>query len=186
LAALVETGRFRRDLYYRLNVIELRMPSIRECKEDVRIIAETMLERLARQNGSDASRLSDRALQELESYDFPGNVRELENILERAVALSNGGQINPDDLRLHPLLDKDESEHAQVSLSGNVPMAQGASLDSPLPAYLDRVEREAILAALAKTRFNRTAAAKLLGVTFRTLRYRMQRLGINEPEQDER
>lgn len=183
LAALVETGRFRRDLYYRLNVIELKMPSLRECREDVKIIAQTMLERLARQSGTNPSRLSEQALQELEAYDFPGNVRELENILERAVALSSEEQINPDDLRLHPLVEHDEGDQVQASAAGN---ALEGALDSPLPAYLDRVEREAILAALAKTRFNRTAAAKLLGVTFRTLRYRMQRLGIHEPEQDGR
>ncbi|MEK6245853.1 MAG: sigma-54 dependent transcriptional regulator [Pseudomonadota bacterium] len=183
LAALVETGRFRRDLYYRLNVIELKMPSLRECREDVKIIAETMLERLARQSGTVPSRLSEQALQELEAYDFPGNVRELENILERAVALSSEEQINPDDLRLHPLVEHDEDDQVPASAAGN---ALGGALDSPLPAYLDRVEREAILAALAKTGFNRTAAAKLLGVTFRTLRYRMQRLGIHEPEQDGR
>jgi two-component system response regulator PilR (NtrC family) len=184
LAGLVETGRFRRDLYYRLNVIELKMPSLRDCREDVKIIAETMLQRLARQGGAEPSRLSGPALQELEAYDFPGNVRELENILERAVALSSEVQINPDDLRLHPLADKDDgAQAAQAAAAGNA--AEGA-LGVPLPAYLDRVEREAILAALAKTGFNRTAAAKLLGLTFRTLRYRMQRLGIHEPEQDGR
>ncbi|MSQ64244.1 MAG: sigma-54-dependent Fis family transcriptional regulator [Betaproteobacteria bacterium] len=183
LAALVETGRFRRDLYYRLNVIELKMPSLRDCLEDVKIIAETMLQRLARQSGAEPSRLSGPALQELEAYDFPGNVRELENILERAVALSSEAQINPDDLRLHPLADKDDGAQAQAAVAGN---ATEGALGSPLPAYLDRVEREAILAALAKTGFNRTAAAKLLGLTFRTLRYRMQRLGIHEPEQDGR
>jgi two-component system response regulator PilR (NtrC family) len=183
LAGLVETGRFRRDLYYRLNVIELKMPSLRECREDVKIIAETMLERLARQNGANPSRLSGPALQELEAYDFPGNVRELENILERAVALSSEEQINPDDLRLHPLIAQEERDQTQASAAGN---ALDGARDSPLPAYLDRVEREAIMAALAKTGFNRTAAAKLLGVTFRTLRYRMQRLGIREPESDGR
>ena len=183
LAALAEAGRFRRDLYYRLNVIELKMPPLRECREDVKLIAQTMLERLARQSGAEPARLSSQALQELEAYDFPGNVRELENILERAVALSSEAEIKPDDLRLHPLADKDEAAQAQAAAAGNA--AEGA-LGSPLPAYLDRVEREAILAALAKTGFNRTAAAKLLGVTFRTLRYRMQRLGIHEPEQDGR
>jgi two-component system response regulator PilR (NtrC family) len=180
LSALAESGRFRRDLYYRLNVIQLKMPPLRECRDDVRTIAETMLERLARQSGVKASRLSGPALQELEAYDFPGNVRELENILERAVALSNAELINPDDLRLHPLIAPEEGERAPATAAGNAP---GGSLDSPLPAYLDRVEREAILAALAKTGFNRTAAAKLLGVTFRTLRYRMQRLDIHAPEQ---
>jgi len=183
LAALVETGRFRRDLYYRLNVIELKMPSLRESPEDIKIIAETMLERLARQSGSNLARLSEQALQELEAYDFPGNVRELENILERAVALSSKEQINPDDLRLHPLVSREEGDQVQASGAGNAP---GVAIDGPLPAYLDRVEREAILAALAKTGFNRTAAAKLLGVTFRTLRYRMQRLGIREPDSDGR
>ena len=183
LAGLVETGRFRRDLYYRLNVIELKMPSLRECREDVKIIAETMLERLARQSGTNPSRLSEPALEELEAYDFPGNVRELENILERAVALSSEEQINPDDLRLHPLVAQEERDQVQASAAGN---ALDGTRDSPLPAYLDRVEREAILAALAKTGFNRTAAARLLGVTFRTLRYRMQRLGIREPGSDGR
>jgi len=175
LAALVESGRFRRDLYYRLNVIELKMRSLRECREDVKTIAEAMLERLARVNGTAAAQLSAPALQELEAYDFPGNVRELENILERAVALSGDAQIHPDDLRLRPLVEREDGAQAQ---------AAAGALDSPLPAYLDRVEREAILGALARTGFNRTAAAKLLGVTFRTLRYRMQRLGIHEPEQD--
>jgi len=183
LAALVETGRFRRDLFYRLNVIELGMPPLRECREDVRIIAETMLARLARQSGVPAARLSAQALQELEAYDFPGNVRELENILERAVALSSEAQINPDDLRLRPLAMQEEGE--RVPAAAGATALEGA-LDGPLPAYLDRVERDAIQAALAKTGFNRTAAARLLGVTFRTLRYRMQRLGIREPESDGR
>jgi len=183
LAALVESGRFRRDLFYRLNVIELGMPPLRECREDVRIIAETMLARLARQSGVPAARLSAQALQELEAYDFPGNVRELENILERAVALSSEAQINPDDLRLRPLAMQEEGE--RVPAAAGATALEGA-LDGPLPAYLDRVERDAIQAALAKTGFNRTAAARLLGVTFRTLRYRMQRLGIREPESDGR
>ena len=177
LVALVEAGRFRRDLFYRLAVIELKMPPLRECREDVTSIAETVLARLARQNGQPPARLSAQACRELEAYDFPGNVRELENILERAVALSSDAMITPDDLRLHPQPQPEEAAAAP---------AAGAAADSlpatPLPAYLDRVEREAILAALAKTAFNRTAAAKLLGLTFRTLRYRMQRLGIKDPD----
>ena len=169
LAARVEARSFRQDLYYRLNVIELKMPPLREFREDIPSIAGSILERLARQNNARAPRLAAEALAELTGYDFPGNVRELENILERAVALSGTEEICPEDLRLHPLA-----------------AAAAGTLDGPLPAYLDRVEREAILAALAKTGFNRTAAAKLLGVTFRTLRYRMQRLGIREPEPDGR
>jgi two-component system response regulator PilR (NtrC family) len=176
LAALLESGRFRRDLFYRLAVIELKMPPLRECREDVTLIAETVLARLARQNAAPPARLSADACRELEAYDFPGNVRELENILERAVALSSNATITPQDLRLHPQAPQEESAAS----------AAGAAADglpaTPLPAYLDQVEREAILAALAKTNFNRTAAAKLLGLTFRTLRYRMQRLDIKEPD----
>ena len=177
LAGLAESGRFRRDLFYRLNVIELKMPSLRECREDIPVIAEAMLERLARQSGGAPRRLSAEALEELIAYDFPGNVRELENILERAVALSEEEEINLGDLRLHPLVAHEEGGDERLT-------ASPGPASGPLPAYLDKVEREAILAALAKTGFNRTAAAKLLGVTFRTLRYRMQRLGIRDPGQD--
>lgn len=180
LAGLAESGRFRRDLFYRLNVIELKMPPLRECREDVQVIAEAMLERLARQAGTPPRQLSVEALAELNAYDFPGNVRELENILERAVALSEEQEINPGDLRLHPLVAQEEGGDQQ-STAGPAP---AGPVSGPLPVYLDKVEREAILAALAKTGFNRTAAAKLLGVTFRTLRYRMQRLGIRAPGQD--
>ena len=179
LAAGVEAGRFRQDLYYRLNVIELKMPPLRERREDVEVIAEAILARLAAQPGAAPARLSAAALQELRSYDFPGNIRELENILERATALSASSEIAPEDLRLR--LGAGEEASAGTQAGGRAGM-----LNLPLPDYLDRIEREAVLDALAKTRFNRTAAAKLLGVTFRTLRYRMQRLGINEPEQDER
>lgn len=174
LAALVEAGRFRRDLFYRLNVIELEMPPLRDCREDVPLIAATLLERLARQNALPPRQLSAAALEGLRRYDFPGNVRELENILERAVALSTGEQIGLEDLRLHPTPGEGTPE----------PFAGGEVPGAPLPEYLDRVEREAILAALARTGFNRTAAAKLLGISFRTLRYRMQRLDIRDPGQD--
>ncbi|MBI1943038.1 MAG: sigma-54-dependent Fis family transcriptional regulator [Betaproteobacteria bacterium] len=167
LAARVEARAFRQDLYYRLNVIELEMPPLRECREDIAVIAAAILERLRAQSGQPAARLSPAALAELQGYDFPGNIRELENILERATALSGQEEIKPEDLRLQPAVSHEGAEGA---------------LEGPLPAYLDRVEREAIMSALAKTGFNRTAAAKLLGVTFRALRYRMQRLGIREPE----
>ncbi len=166
LARLVDAARFRQDLFYRLNVIELKMPPLRDCREDIAHIAGSILERIARQSATVVARLSPAALEELTLYDFPGNIRELENILERATALSAGGEIGPDDLRLRPA-------------AAEARTAEGA-LDAPLPEYLDRVEREAILQALARTNFNRTAAAKLLGVTFRTLRYRMQRLGITD------
>jgi two-component system response regulator PilR (NtrC family) len=173
LAARVESGAFRQDLYYRLNVIELAMPPLRERREDVALLAGAILERLARQAGGAApARLSAAAQLELEDYDFPGNVRELENILERATALSGADLIEPEDLRLPP-----PAEDAGAGAPG------GNDGQVPLPEYLERVEREAILAALTRTGFNRTAAAKLLGVSFRTLRYRMQRLGIREPDE---
>jgi two-component system response regulator PilR (NtrC family) len=169
LSRLVEAARFRQDLFYRLNVIELKMPPLRECREDIGLIAGSILARLARQAGTPVARLSAAALEELSAYEFPGNIRELENILERATALSAGGEIGPEDLRLKP---------AEAEDAGARP-AEG-TLGVPLPEYLDRVERDAILEALARTNFNRTAAAKLLGVTFRTLRYRMQRLAIKD------
>ncbi len=165
LTALVEAGTFRQDLYFRLNVIELRMPSLQECREDIPALAHAMLERLA-PAGSQAPRLSAAAQAALSGYSFPGNVRELENILERAVALCGGEEIQAGDLRLAP-----------ARQTGEAP--SGGKM--PLQDYLDRVEREAILEALGMTRFNRTAAARLLGITFRALRYRMERLGINEP-----
>ncbi|HZM36045.1 MAG TPA: sigma-54 dependent transcriptional regulator [Burkholderiales bacterium] len=165
LAALVAAGRFRQDLFYRINVIELPMPPLRECREDIGVIAVAILDRIGAQSGSEPARLSAAAREVLSAYDFPGNIRELENILERAVALSNAREIGVEDLRLGPAA----GEAAAAGEEGE-----------PLPDYLDALERKAILEALAKTGFNRTAAAKLLGITFRQLRYRMQRLGIRE------
>ena len=176
LAGMVEAGRFRRDLYYRLNVVELTMPPLRECREDIPLIATHILQRLAAQNGVPAPRLSEAALAELMAYDFPGNVRELENIMERALALSGQAQeLGPDELALHRIAPEEDSEPSE-SGTQSPPPATGEAL----PTYLDRLEREAILQALGKTGFNRTAAARLLGITFRQLRYRMQRLGIKD------
>ena len=163
LSALVESGEFRQDLYYRLHVIELSMPSLREMREDIPLIADAILKRLAR--GS-AAGLEPEAVIALERYPFPGNVRELENILERGLSLAADPQrITADDLHLTPIADESD-------------MAIPAGEKWPLQDYLDRVERAAINEALEKTRYNRTAAAKLLGITFRAMRYRMERLGI--------
>ena len=164
LSECVEAGKFRQDLYYRLNVIELRMPSLREIPEDIPLLAEAILAKLAAAAGTPPAKLSEGALQALRAYSFPGNVRELENVLERAVALSASECIEAEDLQL--------AQPAAASVAETAPMN--------LQDHLDRVEREAILEALEKTRFNRTAAAKLLGITFRALRYRMARLGLNE------
>lgn len=166
LAKLVEQGKFRQDLYYRLNVIELRMPALRECREDVPTLAAAILRRLVADGSARPVELSIPALEALSAYDFPGNTRELENILERAIALSNTSEIQREDL--------------QLTLPAATPAeAPGPADKWPLQEYLDRIEKEAILEALDRTRFNRTAAAKLLGITFRALRYRMERLSIS-------
>jgi two-component system response regulator PilR (NtrC family) len=164
LADAVKDGKFRQDLYYRLNVIELRMPALREMRDDIAVLAREILRK-----SSDAAvntpALSAAAVAALRDYQFPGNVRELENILERAIALCAGEQIEVDDLQLTAPA---QGENASIDRSG-----------LPLQEHLDSVEKEAILKALEQTRYNRTAAAKLLGITFRALRYRMERLGIN-------
>jgi two-component system response regulator PilR (NtrC family) len=162
LPALVEAGEFRQDLFYRLHVIELAMPSLREMREDIHGIADAILKKLSRAG----AKLDPAAITALESYPFPGNVRELENILERGLSLAADPQkITAEDLHLTP-----PPEEADTTLpSGD---------KWPLQDYLDRVERAAINEALEKTRYNRTAAAKLLGITFRAMRYRMERLGI--------
>jgi two-component system response regulator PilR (NtrC family) len=167
LGECVEAGKFRHDLYYRLNVIELRMPALREMREDIPQFVGALLDKLARNAGSKKPEVVPEALEELKRYDFPGNVRELENVLERAMALCSDGKVTAEDLQLRP-----EDTHEQSA-------AIGGDSKAPLQDYLDRVEKEAILEALEKTRFNRTAAAKLLGITFRSMRYRMERLGLN-------
>ena len=174
LGKCVEAGTFRQDLFYRLNVIELSMPPLRECRDDIPLIAERILARIAAASGTVCPRLAPAAIDKLMRYDFPGNIRELENALERATALSSSHVIQPEDLHVRTPAAFDAPVPAEDSRGSGV----GAS---PLPEYLDKVEREAILDALAKTDFNRTAAARLLGITFRQLRYRMQRLGIREP-----
>ncbi len=168
LADCVESGKFRHDLYYRLNVIELRMPALRDMREDIPDIASAILDKLAGQTKVQRPELEEDAMHALMQYDFPGNVRELENILERAMALCDGQRIAMLDLQLTP------PEAVDVA-----PATEGGNGKWPLQEYLDRVEKEAILEALEKTRYNRTAAAKLLGITFRAMRYRMERLGIN-------
>ncbi len=164
LADEVKNGAFRQDLYYRLNVIELRMPSLREMREDILLLAAAILRRQA---GADREppQLSPAALGQLKGHDFPGNVRELENVLERALALTAGGEIKAEDLQLAP-----------ARAPAGAPDVSGL----PLQERLDTVERKAILDALEQTRYNRTAAAKLLGITFRALRYRMEKLGIKD------
>ena len=163
LRECVEAGAFRQDLYYRLNVIELKMPPLRERLEDIPLLVEFLLRRIVPNGGIV---LSGEALEALCAYSYPGNVRELENILERATALCLDGRIRPEDLQLA----------TDTPIGDDVGGLPGETLDD----QLNRVERQAILDALNKTGFNRTAAARLLGITFRSLRYRIERLGIEE------
>jgi two-component system response regulator PilR (NtrC family) len=159
LGAEVRAGRFRQDLYYRINVIELEVPPLRARREDLPELAEHLLARLSERWGTPAPGLSDGAVQALRAYAFPGNVRELENILERAATLSEGEEIEAGDLQL--------------------PEAEAAGEEPPaLGEVLDTTEKEAIVQALEQTRWNRTQAAKLLGLSFRQLRYRLKKLGI--------
>ncbi len=161
LRDLVDRGAFRQDLYYRLNVIELRMPPLRERMEDIVPLVEAILHRVF---GDSPPKLSSGAVKALSLYSFPGNVRELENILERATALCSGDLIEVEDLHLGP-----------EEMAGSEEQGRGSET---LDQYLNRLERQAILEALQKSEGNRTAAARLLGVTFRSMRYRLERLGI--------
>jgi two-component system response regulator PilR (NtrC family) len=165
LAQLVAEGKFREDLFYRVNVIELRVPSLRERPEDVPVLAEAVLRRLGRRMKITPPMLSNDALMALETYAFPGNVRELENILERAVTLSTSGEISASDIQLRPT-------------PGGSAAGANTSNVAALGDHLEDIEREAIVKALEQTRYNKTAAAKALGMSFRALRYRIKKLGI--------
>jgi len=171
LGDLVARGLFREDLFYRINVIELRVPALRERSGDIGEIATAILRRLARRAGTEPPGISADALRMLESYPFPGNVRELENVLERALTLSSGGVIAPEHIQLRAGARTPEAPAA-------VPGPAGAAAVAALGSQLESIEREAIIKALEKTRYNKTAAAKLLGMSFRALRYRGKKLGI--------
>ena len=172
LTKRIEDGRFRQDLYYRLNVIELKMPALREMQGDISLIADAILARLCDANGGKRCNLSKSALDSLIHYDFPGNVRELENILERTLALCSDVEIDKDGLQLESF--EASSEDTLVAQS------EVSNIGLPLQDYLDRLEKESIVGALEKTKYNRTAAAKLLGITVRSMRYRIERLGLND------
>jgi two-component system response regulator PilR (NtrC family) len=165
LSQLVAEGKFREDLYYRVNVIELRVPSLRERPEDVPELADAVLRRLGRRMKIVPPVLNRDALAALKTYPFPGNVRELENILERAITLSTGGEVTVADIQLR-------------AIAGDKPPAAGPGTAGPLGDHLEDIERDAITKALAQARYNKTAAAKILGMSFRALRYRIKKLGI--------
>jgi len=169
LSKLTETGEFRQDLYYRINVIELEVPSLRERTEDISILAAYFLQKIAHEWQTEIPKLDATCLNVLNEYPFPGNVRELENILERAMTLHENKIITLDDLQLPDLTNKE-----------NISNNNEASLDNTLldPTLLQK-EKEVIQQALKKTKYNKTAAAKLLGISFRALRYRIKKLGMD-------
>lgn len=172
LAEEVETGHFRQDLYYRINVIELNIPPLRERMSDLSILAKFMLVKISAQNDDTLFSLTEGALEKLKEYSFPGNIRELENILERAATLCESEKITAVDLDLPESKSTTASDQADPNESSIT-----LSVDQ-LEDYLIQKERKAIIAALEKTRWNKTAAAKLLGITFRQLRYRLQKLEL--------
>jgi two-component system response regulator PilR (NtrC family) len=199
LAACVEAGRFRQDLFYRLNVIELCLPPLRERQGDIGPLANAILARLS--TPGHGARLGAQVLETLCAYSFPGNVRELENVLERALAFADDGVIEVGDLALKGArleaaaasvaaaaalapgqhAGSATAAEAQAGATPAAPLHAGA-LPSNLPDYLEQVERDIITRALVQTQFNRTQAAQLLGISFRQLRYQMQKLDIQAPE----
>lgn len=167
LATLVEQGKFRQDLFYRINVIELSVPPLRGRRDDIPMLTQHILHQLAQQTNSKKPELTREAENTLQNYSFPGNVRELENILERAMTLCDTNTIDSDDLQLNK----------PVGLESTI--ISNADENLPLEDMLGHIEKEAILKALDETNQNKTAAAKLLGMTFRALRYRLKKLGID-------
>jgi two-component system response regulator PilR (NtrC family) len=165
LAEEISIGAFREDLYYRINVIELRVPTLAERLSDIPLLVKTILVKLAKNQNRAPVEINLECINLLKSYNFPGNVRELENILERAMALCDGEKIEVTDLHI-----------PQVTSTKPIPPPLNAV---HLPAFLTEQEKELILDALDKTKWNRTAAAKLLGISFRTLRYRLKKLGLD-------
>ena len=176
----VEEGRFRQDLYYRLNVVSITMPALRELRDDLPMLIDHLL---ANNPMGEDLVLSDAAKKQLLHYSYPGNFRELENILERATALAADGVIAPDDLQIHThelIQDDEEDGDSAVEVGDVSPLAHHFNMgQATLQEYLDEVERSILEQALAATKYNRTQAAKLLGISFRSMRYRLDRLEIN-------
>jgi two-component system response regulator PilR (NtrC family) len=189
LAADVQAGRFRQDLFYRLNVIEILVPPLRERREDLPALCEALLARIAQETGMPAPQLSPQVLEQLQAHPLAGNVRELENLLHRALALSDGSELQVD---LSPSTTLPAALPATTEAPGAVPSAaaaataaQASAVPSDLQAYLDQQEREILLKALRETNFNRTAAAQRLGLSLRQIRYRISRLAIATPGSEE-
>jgi len=184
LEKLVAEGKFRQDLYYRINVIDVNVPPLRERGEDVTQLTRLILGKLSHDTNSPKPEVSDEAMDALRVYAFPGNVRELENILERASTLCEDNIINVNDLRLPDTTMPDtvpslKTEPASVSKIARQPKSGDDTDDLPLEDHLSNIEKDAIIRALEKTRYNKTAAAKLLGMSFRALRYRLKKLDLD-------
>ena len=181
LAQLVADGRFRHDLYYRINVIELRVPPLRERTGDLPQLAGAVLQRLSAGQGRPAPELTPTAVAALAGYAFPGNVRELENVLERALALAEGDSIDAADLHL----PQPSPYRATAPGDGGAappPVEAVIDLDpgtGALPSYIEQLERAAIQKALEENRWNKTRTAAQLGITFRALRYKLKKLGMD-------
>ena len=189
LTTEVERGAFRQDLFYRINVIEIHVPSLRERADDIPILAEELLSRVADDYQIPMPELSSEAISELTRYHFPGNVRELANVLERAVALCENAIIMPDDLQLTLTVPTEEqftkpafdSKHKSSEPEGPINKSSGPALpedEESLDSYLENIEKSVIVDALEATRWNKTAAARKLGITFRALRYKLKKLGL--------
>ncbi|EIL96542.1 Fis family transcriptional regulator [Rhodanobacter thiooxydans LCS2] len=179
LGQLVEQGQFRQDLFYRINVIELRVPPLRERRGDVSQLSAFILKALAGKSGESVGQLSPSARDALEAYDFPGNVRELENILERAMAMCDGSTIEAADLMLPQRSARPSHEPAAPGQPPAPVAAASTGADGGLDDYISNLERTAIVKALEESRYNKTAAARKLGITFRALRYKLKKLGID-------
>jgi len=179
----MEENRFRGDLFYRINVIEIHVPSLRERKADIPLLADRILRELANEWQLPKPILDQSSLATLDAYDFPGNVRELENILERAFTLCEGNCISSDDLKLSPPLSQPAASPITTPTEST---ARTTTVDftqfESLEAYLEHIEKEILLQTLDQQRWNRTATAKALGMTFRQLRYRLQKLGLDRDE----
>ncbi|MEC8427653.1 MAG: sigma-54 dependent transcriptional regulator, partial [Pseudomonadota bacterium] len=177
LAEEVHRERFRNDLFYRINVIQIQLPPLRERSEDIPLLAEKFLEKFASDCGLETPSLTPDALSALQNYSFPGNVRELENVLERAFTLCEDDQIALEDIQLpQPLAP--QKEETPGGSSRNTP-EMNESYES-LDEYLEEIERDVITQTLEETRWNRTAAAKKLGISFRSFRYRLKKLGLDD------
>ncbi|MGO1463300.1 MAG: sigma-54-dependent transcriptional regulator [Oleiphilaceae bacterium] len=175
LAELVQDGSFRQDLFYRINVIELAVPPLRDRTDDIALLANHILEHIAQEYECDPATLTQDAIDRLKEHDFPGNVRELENILERAFTLCDAEQICAADLHLgNSLPGVGSSANSTATMDARLPRVPEGDID--LEGYLESIERQAIEKALEATRWNKTAAAKRLGISFRALRYRLKKL----------